>query len=157
MTALPACRLCGATLAQTLVDLGAMPLANRLLTREELSRPEPRYPLHARVCGACFLVQVDDVASSQDIFGDYTYFSSYSQSWVAHARAFATVARDRFHLGEQSHVIEIASNDGYLLRNFVEMKIPCLGIEPAANVAKVAVEAGVPTEDRKSTRLNSSH
>ncbi len=78
MTALPACRLCGATLAQTLVDLGAMPLANRLLTREELSRPEPRYPLHARVCGACFLVQVDNVASSQDIFGDYTYFSSYS-------------------------------------------------------------------------------
>ena len=148
MTALPACRLCGATLAQTLVDLGAMPLANRLLTREELSRPEPRYPLHARVCGACFLVQVDDVASSQDIFGDYTYFSSYSQSWVAHARAFATMARERFKLGEQSHVIEIASNDGYLLRNFVEMKIPCLGIEPAANVAKVAVEAGVPTEVR---------
>ncbi len=88
------------------------------------------------------------MASSQDIFGDYTYFSSYSQSWVAHAHAFAAMARDRFKLGEQSHVIEIASNDGYLLRNFVEMKIPCLGIEPAANVAKVAVEAGVPTEVR---------
>jgi SAM-dependent methyltransferase len=146
VTALPNCRLCGAALAQTLVDLGSMPLANRLLTRLELSKPEPRYPLHARVCGACFLVQVDNAASSEDIFSDYTYFSSYSQSWVAHARAFANMARDRFALGKESRVIEIASNDGYLLKNFVEMGIPCLGIEPAANVAKVAVEAGVPTE-----------
>lgn len=144
----PACRLCGAALTHSLVDLGAMPLANRLLSEDELDRPEPRYPLHARVCAGCFLVQVESVVPPQEIFGDYAYFSSYSSSWVEHARRFAEGAVDRFKLDGRSRVVEVASNDGYLLRQFVALGIPCLGIEPAANVAAVANAAGVPTEVR---------
>lgn len=144
----PACRLCGAALRHSLVDLGAMPLANRLLTADELDRPEPRYPLHARVCVDCFLVQVESVVPPQEIFGDYSYFSSVSSSWVEHARRFAHDAAKRFGLDARSKVIEVASNDGYLLKHFVALGIPCLGIEPAANVAAVARAAGVPTEVR---------
>jgi SAM-dependent methyltransferase len=148
VTRSPTCRLCGAALSLSLVDLGEMPLANRLLTEDELARPELRYPLHARVCTSCFLVQVESVVPPQEIFGDYSYFSSYSSSWVEHARRFAHAAAERFGLDGRSHVIEVASNDGYLLRHFVALGIPCLGVEPAANVAAVAREAGVPTEAR---------
>jgi len=143
-----ACRLCGAALTHSLVDLGRMPLANRLLSADELGKPEPRYPLHARVCAGCFLVQVESVVPPQEIFGDYSYFSSYSSSWVEHARRFAQGAAERFKLGGRSQVVEVASNDGYLLRHFVALGIPCLGIEPAANVAAVADAAGIPTEVR---------
>jgi SAM-dependent methyltransferase len=146
VSAAAACRLCGAALDHSLVDLGKMPLANRLLEASELEGPEPRYPLHARVCTACFLVQLDTVISPQELYGRYSYFSSYSTSWVEHARRFALDAAKRFRLDGSSHVVEVASNDGYLLRHFVALGIPCLGIEPAANVAAVAREAGVPTE-----------
>lgn len=140
------CRLCSAALEHTLVDLGAMPLANALIAPERMDRPEPRFPLHARVCASCLLVQVDDVATPDEIFSDYTYFSSYSASWVEHARRFAQMAAGRFALGARSRVVEIASNDGYLLKHFVALGVPVLGVEPAANVAAVARESGVPTE-----------
>jgi SAM-dependent methyltransferase len=139
------CRGCGTTLSHTFVDLGDTPLANSYPAAADLDRPDRRYPLHARVCHDCFLVQIDAVVPSADIFSDYAYFSSYSQSWVAHARRFASTARQRFTLGSESLVVEVASNDGYLLRHFVDDGVPVLGVEPAANVAAVAEAAGVPT------------
>ncbi len=143
--AVPACRFCAAPLHRMLVDLGAMPLANSFLTEADLARPEPRYPLRVRVCDRCRLVQADESVPPGAIFGDYAYFSSYSDAWLRHARDYAALVRTRFALGSTSRVIEVASNDGYLLKNFVEWGIPCLGIEPAANVAEVARQAGVPT------------
>jgi SAM-dependent methyltransferase len=145
MTA-PACRLCAAPLTRTFVDLGEMPLANSFLRREQLAQPEPRYPLHARVCDRCLLVQVDAVVRREDIFEDYAYFSSYAASWVEHARRFVDEFAQRLRLDARSMVVEVASNDGYLLKHFVAKGIPCLGIEPARNVAAVAQAAGVPTE-----------
>ena len=142
------CRFCDAPVEQPFVDLGSMPLANAYLTREQLGRPEPSYPLRAFVCSRCWLVQADSFVPPEDIFSDYAYFSSYSDSWVAHARAFTGMARARFDLGPGSQVIEVASNDGYLLRHFVAAGIPVLGIEPAANVAEAARALGVPTETR---------
>lgn len=144
--AMPRCRFCNAPLRLSLVDLGAMPLANSYLTAEQLAAPEPRYPLHARVCQTCRLVQVDVVVPPQAIFSDYAYFSSMAASWVEHARRFAAMARARWDLGNGSKVVEVASNDGYLLRHFVEADVPVLGVEPAANVAAVAVAKGIPTE-----------
>lgn len=141
----PACRGCGATLNQTFVDLGETPLANSYPGAADLDRPDQCYPLHARVCHDCFLVQVDAVVPSEEIFSDYAYFSSYSASWVDHARRFTEMARRRFALDGQSLVVEVASNDGYLLRHFVDAGVPVLGVEPAANVAAVAEAAGVPT------------
>jgi len=146
MTAASACRLCAAPLTRTFLDLGAMPLANSFLRPEQLTQPEPRYPLHARVCAECLLVQVDAVVRREEIFEDYAYFSSYSSSWVEHARRFAQAATERFALDANSLVVEVASNDGYLLKHFVVLGIPCRGIEPARNVAAVAEAAGVPTE-----------
>lgn len=143
---MPSCRFCNAPLRLSLVDLGTMPLANSYLTAEQLAKPEPRYPLHARVCQACRLVQVEAVVPPQEIFSDYAYFSSVAASWVEHARRFAAMARARWSLGKDSKVVEVASNDGYLLRHFVEAGVPVLGVEPAANVAAVAVANGVPTE-----------
>jgi len=142
----PVCRLCAAPLTRTFVDLGDMPLANAFLRPEQLAQPEPRYPLHARVCERCLLVQVDAVVRREEIFEDYAYFSSYSSSWVDHARRFAESAVPRFGLNRDSLVVEVASNDGYLLKHFVALGIPCRGIEPARNVAAVAEAAGVPTE-----------
>ncbi|OYX65703.1 MAG: SAM-dependent methyltransferase [Sphingomonadales bacterium 32-64-17] len=147
MTTRP-CRFCQAPVDQPFVDLGATPLANSYLTEDQLDEPEPSYPLRAFVCGECWLVQADSFVAPEHIFSDYAYFSSYSDSWVEHARRFTVMARERFKLGEQSQVIEVASNDGYLLRHFVEAGVPVLGIEPAANVAEVARAAGVPTEAR---------
>jgi SAM-dependent methyltransferase len=142
----PLCRFCRTPLRATLVDLGSTPLANSYLSPEELGAPEPTFPLHARLCSACRLVQVDDVAAPEKIFGHYAYFSSYSTSWVEHARRFAIMAKERWGLGTKSLVIEVASNDGYLLKHFVDMDVPVLGIEPAANVAEAARAAGVATD-----------
>ena len=146
MNSFPLCRFCRAPLRATFVDLGSTPLANSYLAADELGAAEPTFPLHARLCSACRLVQVDDVAAPEKIFGHYVYFSSYSTSWVEHARRFATMAKERWGLGNESLVIEVASNDGYLLKHFVDMKVPVLGIEPAANVAEVARAAGVATD-----------
>jgi len=140
------CAFCSAPLEHTFVDLGKTPLANRYLTKEMLSQPEPTYPLHARVCAKCLLVQVEPAVSAEEIFGDYAYFSSFSTSWLEHAKRFTQEAIQRFNLGKTSRVVEIASNDGYLLKNFVAAGIPCLGVEPARNIAELAVKAGVPTE-----------
>jgi SAM-dependent methyltransferase len=142
-----ACRSCGSPLRRTLVDLGEQPLANSYLTADELAAgTERRYPLIARVCDECWLVQVDDVVAAEEIFSEYAYFSSYSTSWVEHARRFAERAVRELDLGSESLVVEVASNDGYLLRHFADLGVPVLGIEPAANVAKAAHDAGIPTE-----------
>jgi hypothetical protein len=138
------CLACGAPLARTFVDLGATPLANAY--REPGSTaPEPSYPLHVKVCDACLLVQIDELVAREELFSDYAYFSSYSDSWLAHCRAYVGAAAGRLGLGPDSFVVEVASNDGYLLREVVAAGIPCLGVEPAANVAEVAVAHGVDT------------
>ena len=142
----PTCRNCGAPLTRTLVDLGLSPLANSYVRPEDANRPDPMYPLHARVCDSCLLVQVDDVVPADHIFNaDYAYFSSFSESWLRHCKAFAAMATDRFGLGAGSLVVEIASNDGYLLQYFVALGVPVLGVEPSANTAAVAEAKGVPT------------
>jgi SAM-dependent methyltransferase len=145
-TSSPTCRLCGAALTHSFIDLGEMPLANALLTPEQLDRPEPKFPLHARVCGECFLVQVDAVVCPEQIFRDYPYFSSYSSSWVEHARAFVEGAVKRFGLDSDSLIVEVGSNDGYLLRHVVRAGIPCLGVEPVGDIAAAAQALGVPSE-----------
>jgi SAM-dependent methyltransferase len=144
----PLCRACRTPLVHTLIDLGDQPLANSYLTADELAAgAERRYPLHARVCHACFLVQVEDVVPAEAIFAaDYAYFSSFSASWVAHAERYAEAMIERLNLGPESLVVEVASNDGYLLQHFVERDIPVLGIEPAADTAQAARARGVPTE-----------
>lgn len=144
----PSCRFCHAPLTQTFLDLGRQPLANSYLTREQLEAgTEGVYPLHARVCGRCFLVQAEDVVPAEAIFdAEYAYFSSYSPGWVEHARRYAAAMAERFGLGPESLVIEVASNDGYLLQHFVAMDVPVLGIEPTANTAEAARARGVRTE-----------
>lgn len=137
------CRFCGKPLTLTFADLGMSPPSNAYLAPAQLGRMEKFYPLHAWVCEACFLVQLEEFETPEQIFSDYAYFSSYSESWLAHARAYTEMMTARFKLGPQSKVIEIASNDGYLLQYFVARGIPVLGIEPAANVARVAEEKGV--------------
>jgi SAM-dependent methyltransferase len=139
------CRFCGATLAHSVVDLGASPLCESYLTAAQLNRMEPFYPLHAWVCDQCFLVQLEEYVSGQEIFADYAYFSSFSDSWLDHARRYVEQMIDELHLTAASKVIEVASNDGYLLQYFVERGIPALGIDPAANVAKAAEARGVRT------------
>lgn len=139
----PTCRACGTDLTHTLVDLGLSPLANSYVPLEKAETTDPRYPLHARVCSNCFLVQVDDVVPPSDIFSDYAYFSSYSSSWVEHARKYSQKTTEKLGLDNQSFVVEVASNDGYLLQHFVEQSVPVLGIEPAANVAEEAEKKGV--------------
>jgi 2-polyprenyl-3-methyl-5-hydroxy-6-metoxy-1,4-benzoquinol methylase len=121
------------------------PLSNAYLSEEQLARAEPFYPLHAYVCGSCYLVQLEQFETPQKIFGDYAYFSSYSETWLHHAQEYARMAIERFALGPRSRVIEVASNDGYLLQYFRAADIPVLGIEPAANVACYAQERGIPT------------
>jgi SAM-dependent methyltransferase len=141
-----ACRFCGAALRHVHCDLGMSPLANSYVTREQLNAMEPFYPLRTLVCERCFLVQLEEFVAPEGIFSDYLYFSSFSTSWLDHARRYVEMAVDRFELDGSSQVVEIASNDGYLLQYFVERGIPSKGIEPAANVAEVAVEKGIPTE-----------
>lgn len=139
------CRSCGAPLEFLFVDLGMSPLCESFLREDELDRMEPFYPLRVLVCGVCFLVQLHEYVRVESIFSDYAYFSSYSDSWLAHAKAYVDIMTQRFALGPGSRVVELASNDGYLLQYFVAKGIPALGVEPAANVAKVAREKGVPT------------
>ncbi|HUP25953.1 MAG TPA: class I SAM-dependent methyltransferase [Thermoanaerobaculia bacterium] len=139
------CRSCGAALDFVVVDLGAQPLANSYLSAEDLERPEVHYPLCVRLCTSCFLVQVPAVVPADAIFSDYAYFSSYSVSWLDAARRYVEMAAARFALGPQSLVVEVASNDGYLLRWFRDRGVPVLGIEPARNVAAHAEAAGIPT------------
>jgi hypothetical protein len=139
------CRFCTAPLAHVFVDLGSSPLANSYLTAEQCRRAETFYPLKVFVCGECFLVQLDVQQTPDHIFSDYAYFSSYTDSWVTHARDYADHVVERFGLNGKSTVVEIASNDGYLLQHFVARHIPVLGIEPARNVAAVAEAKGVPT------------
>ena len=144
--ALGGCRFCGTTLQHTLVDLGKSPLCESFLTEDQLHQHEVFYPLHALVCEKCFLVQVEEYVSGVEIFGgEYAYFSSFSDSWLRHAADYAHMISDRLGLNGEHQVIELASNDGYLLQNFVKKGIPALGIEPAANVAEVAVAKGVET------------
>jgi SAM-dependent methyltransferase len=140
-----ACRFCGETLRHTVVDLGMSPLCESYVSAEGLNEMEPFYPLHVYVCHSCFLVQLEEFVSSEEIFTEYAYFSSYSDSWLEHARQYTEQIVQRLDLDAESHVLELASNDGYLLRNFVERGIPALGIEPAANVAEAALDIGVPT------------
>jgi len=143
------CRSCDTALARTFLDLGQQPLANSYLTAKQLAAgDDPVYPLHVRVCDACRLVQIENVVAPEEIFSSYAYFSSYSESWVAHAQRYASEATARLGLGPESLVVEIASNDGYLLRHFVAAGVPVLGIEPAANVAEVAIASGIPTDVR---------
>ncbi|WP_240668296.1 class I SAM-dependent methyltransferase [Piscinibacter defluvii] len=142
------CRFCSARLTTTFVDLGSSPLCQTHIAPDQLDAMEPFYPLHAYVCGECKLVQLQQFVSPDSIFSEYAYFSSYSTSWVEHAKRYAHMMIQRFGLGGGSKVMEIASNDGYLLQHFVAASVPVLGIEPAANVAKVAVEKGVPTTVR---------
>jgi len=135
-------------LRETFVDLGMSPLANSYLTDAQLNQPEPFYPLHVFVCVQCLLVQLEPVTTPENIFSDYAYFSSYSESWLKHARAYTESVTKRFGLNDRSWVVEIASNDGYLLQYFVQRGIPVLGIEPARNVADEAIRRGIPTEVR---------
>ena len=139
------CRFCENTLEQTFIDLGMSPLSNAFVNRNNLNKAEKFYPLHTYICGHCFLVQLDQFESPDHIFTDYAYFSSYSESWLNHAQNYTGLMINRFGLDESSQVIEIASNDGYLLQFFQKQNIPILGIEPAANVAQVAEEKGIPT------------
>lgn len=139
------CLFCGAKEQRKILALGRQPLANSYLAEEQLARPEPLYPLDLYLCEECMLAHIEVVATSEEIFSDYAYLSSYSTTWLEHAERYVEEIVERLALGPESMVLEIASNDGYLLQYFVERAIPCLGIEPAANVAKVAEEKGVPT------------
>ena len=141
----PACRLCGAPLEHTFVDLGMSPPCESYLTADQVDQGETFYPLHVRVCAHCLLVQLPAYIPAEEIFSDYAYFSSYSDSWVEHARRFVDDAVARLALGPDAFVVEIASNDGYLLQHVVAKGIRCLGIEPAANVAQAAVDKGIET------------
>ena len=141
----PSCRFCAAGLHHTFVDLGMSPLCETYINAGQLNQMEPFYPLHVYVCDHCFLVQLLEYVSPKEIFSDYAYFSSYSDSWLKHAKAYVEMAVKRFDLGQNSQVVEIASNDGYLLQYFLDVGIPVLGIEPAANVAAVAKEKGIST------------
>src|ERR1700736_1538057 len=139
------CRFCGMDLRRTFVDLGMSPLCETYPSADDLGRPEIYYPLHVRVCESCFLVQLDQYESAEKIFSDYPYFSSYSDSWLKHSENYCEEMRRRLKLDDKSFVVEVASNDGYLLQFCVPHGFPVVGINPATNVAKVAVAKGVPT------------
>jgi hypothetical protein len=139
------CRHCLSPLDQTFLDLGFAPLSNAYLSQADLTKPEKYYPLKVKVCSHCWLVQTEDYAQVDELFSaDYAYFSSTSSGWLAHAKAYAKAMIERFQLTANSHVIEIASNDGYLLKNFVAADIPCLGIEPSASTAEASEKLGIP-------------
>jgi len=140
------CRLCGNALTETFVDLGMSPLCESYLRPDQIDGREPFYPLHVRVCSVCLLVQLPAYVPGEEIFSDYAYFSSYSDSWVAHAKRYADTMTTALRLGAESLVTEVASNDGYLLQHFAARGVPVLGIEPAANIAAVARTRGIRTE-----------
>jgi SAM-dependent methyltransferase len=140
-----ACRACGGRLTVTMADLGMQPASNAFIENAAAFAQEKRYPLRAKVCETCKLVQVDYDVAPQELFGNYVYFSSYSDDWLTHAKAYCDMARRRFALDSSSLVVELASNDGYLLKNFLSMGIPVLGIDPSDTVAAAAAKLGVPT------------
>lgn len=140
------CVFCASKNLQLILSLGRQPLSNAYLKQAQLSQSEPHFPLDLYVCRDCMLCQIEVVATSEEIFSDYAYFSSYATSWLEHCKRYVEMITNRLSLGPDSFVMEVASNDGYLLQYFVESKVPCLGIEPAANVAEVAREKGIPTE-----------
>jgi SAM-dependent methyltransferase len=141
------CRYCGSRIQHTFVDLGVTPLANSYLSVDQfMAGRERQFPLRVRVCSSCLLVQADDAVGPESIFSDYAYFSSYSDSWVEHAKRFQQAVTERFALGPQSLVVEVASNDGYLLQHFRAADIPVQGVDPAENIARVAIARGIPTE-----------
>lgn len=140
------CRFCETELKTTFCDLGMSPLSNSYIEPEKLDAMEPFYPLHAYVCENCFLVQLEEFEKPEQIFSDYAYFSSYSKSWLEHCKNYVESVSERFHLNNHSQVVEVASNDGYLLQYFQQKNIPTLGIEPADNVAQVAIKNGINTE-----------
>jgi 2-polyprenyl-3-methyl-5-hydroxy-6-metoxy-1,4-benzoquinol methylase len=143
------CRSCGAPLELDFLDLGFQPPSNAYLPVEALSQPETTYPLRLKVCQNCWLVQTEDYTAADEVFtSDYAYFSSMSKGWLAHAKAYCDAVTSRFDLGAESYVVEVASNDGYLLKNFVENGVPCLGIEPTDSTARAAEANGVPTMRR---------
>jgi SAM-dependent methyltransferase len=139
------CRLCDSSRLLSVLDLGATPPCETFLAAEELDLPEPTYPLHLRLCEDCLLLQIPALITPEDTFTEYAYFSSYADSWVQHAKAYVDEATTRLGLGRDSFVVEVASNDGYLLQHVVAADIPCLGIEPSVNVGEAARERGVPT------------
>jgi len=139
------CRYCNSQLNHSFCDLGMSPLSNAFISREDLQVMEPFFPLHAYVCDKCFLVQLEEFEKPENIFNDYVYFSSYSESWLKHARVYTNSIIERFGFNSNNLVIEIASNDGYLLKNFVQKRIKVIGIEPAENVARVAEKSGIKT------------
>jgi SAM-dependent methyltransferase len=139
------CRLCDSRLEHSFVALGMSPLCETFLTAEQLDSMEPYFPLHALVCGECFLVQLKEYVGPEHIFKEYAYFSSYSTTWVAHAKAYCEMIRRRCELGANSLVVELASNDGYLLQHFLPLGVPVFGVEPAANIADVAIKKGIAT------------
>jgi SAM-dependent methyltransferase len=139
------CRFCATSLGRPFIDLGTSPLCESYVTQESYNGAEPFYPLRLYVCERCFLVQLEALVTAEQIFSEYAYFSSYSDTWVQHARQYVHQAIDEFDLGPVSLVVEVASNDGYLLQHFVAKGIPVLGIEPARNVARAAIDKGVPT------------
>src|SRR5438132_4362021 len=141
----PSCRLCGSSLGEPFLDLGQQPLCESILRKDQLNQMEPFFPLQVYLCDECMLVQLDQYVSPGHIFSEYAYFSSYSDSWLKHSKAYVQMAIDRFGLGPKSLAVELASNDGYLLQYFAEHGVPVLGIEPAANVANAAIERGIPT------------
>lgn len=137
--------MCGSKLEHDFVDLGMQPLCESYITRNQINRMEPFYPLHVYVCGTCFLVQLEEYVDPREIFTEYAYFSSYSDAWLTHAKRYVDMAIHRFNLSKKSKIVEVASNDGYLLQYFVKKGFQVLGIEPAANVAKIAIERNIPT------------
>lgn len=139
------CRFCGSTLKHTFVDLGMSPLCESYLTADQLNQMEPFYPLHVKVCEGCYLVQLEEYVSAEHIFTEYAYFSSYSDSWLKHSSDYVDMISERLNLRAESLVVELASNDGYLLQYFAKKGIRAFGVEPAANVAKAAQQKGVPT------------
>jgi 2-polyprenyl-3-methyl-5-hydroxy-6-metoxy-1,4-benzoquinol methylase len=139
------CRLCRAPLTTTFVDLGMSPLCESYLAADQIDQMEPYFPLHVLVCGNCFLVQLQEYVKPEHIFSEYAYFSSYSTSWVEHARQYCEMIQARLSLGPKSQVFEIASNDGYLLQHFLPLGVPVTGIEPAGNCAEVARQKNIPT------------
>ncbi|MGW5381477.1 class I SAM-dependent methyltransferase [Nocardia sp. NPDC003963] len=139
------CRLCESSRLTSVVDLGSTPPCESFLSEDQLNLPESTYPLHLRICADCLLLQIPALITPEETFTEYAYFSSYSDTWVRHAREFTAAAGTRLGLGPDSFVVEVASNDGYLLRHVVAAGIPCLGIEPSANVGAAARAAGVPT------------
>ncbi len=139
------CRFCDAPLKYTFTDLGVSPLANSYIKKEQLQQAEPFFPLHAYVCESCKLVQLPQFETPENIFGDYSYFSSFSDSWLEHSKVYTEAMISRFGFNANSLVVEIASNDGYLLQYFIEKGVPVLGVEPARNVAEAAIKKGIPT------------